>query len=242
MGPLLRRTLRPVPGFSELVNVGGLLVTLLGGGALFGVTLGAGFGLALVSALLCVLAFWAAYQLQRELDRSTPRLSLGELTSETREPVNAPDGSVIGEAFIGRVPVSNELGAANAENVYAELHFTGEGDQKLDIAQRGCWQDAPDEQEITIAGNGRPNKLDLFVSFPTDDFGERAYVRSQEGVVKHRDYCLGGVFRVEVVVRSNHPKALAKRAWRVFAKDIPEIVPDGVMFRGEKAAQEVLDK
>jgi hypothetical protein len=202
----------------------------------------------LLAAFVVVVQGWHAYR----VDQSAPQLDLGEPIIGPRQPITPPTGTgwnemrSLGTGIVVRIPVSNESGAANAESVYAELHFTGEEDQEdFDFTQRGRWRDFPNDQEITIVGNGRPNELDLFVSFPNDDFGERAYVWNQESLVagvKHRDYRLGGVFRVEVVVRSNHPKALARKAWRVLAKDIPEIVSDGELFVGEKAAQEAIDQ
>jgi hypothetical protein len=101
----------------------------------------------------------------------------------------------------------------------------------------------PETPEIEIAGNGRAHELDLFVNFPANEMGERAYVWNQESWVAgvtQRDYNLGDIFKVEIVVRCGHAKASVKQTWRVFARDTPEIVPDGEKFAGEKAAEEAM--
>ena len=191
----------------------------------------------LLAAFLNVVQAWHA----NRTERSAPRLSLGEPIVGPRQPINAPTGTGwnemrgLGSGIVVRVPVFNEQGAEDAEGVYTTLRFTGDG---FDLVEPARWRDAPNSREITIAGNGRANEVDLFVHFPGDK-NERAYVWNQESLVagvKHDDYRISpDQFSVEVMVRGSHPQAIATRAWRVWARVYPEIVPDGEMFASEIA-------
>lgn len=202
------------------------------------------FWLFLFAAFLALLQGLRVYQ----ADRSAPYLSLGEPIVGSQQAINVPDGTGwnswrgLGSGVVVRVPVSNEQGASDAQNVYAELCFAGEDGEGFDLSQPARWRDAPESREITIPGNGRPNELDLFVHFPSDA-SERAYVWNQESLaagVKHNDFRISpDRFKVKVVVRGSHPKAVAEGTWRVWSRVYPEIVSDGESFSVERAEGQV---
>lgn len=192
----------------------------------------------LFALFLDAVQAWHAYR----LDQSAPQLSLGEPIIGPRQSIVEPlEQRSLGSGQVIRVPVTNKQGAREAQGVYATLRFTGEEDD-FDLQQRGRWRDAAESPEIALAGNGRPHEVDLFVHFNAADSDDRVYIWNQEslGGIKRDDLRIEpAFFRVEVTVRGSHPKAVAQRTWRVWARTFPEIIPAGELFPVERTIQEV---
>ena len=178
-------TAADVPGWVQLA---GSALTLVAGGGIAGVAFSPAAGVGVVLTLLLGLAFIAAFNLQRELERQKshrPNLVLGD--PKTRAAFGFRTDELKGLSV--DVPISNhpqpnaELGVA-AENLHARLRVVPDEDgtpgshwvealwlQRQQAGNRFVGSvDENAEPEIQLPPNGRPFDLATVMQLPGNEF------------------------------------------------------------------------